>query len=325
MINLYKLKSIKHIITHENCPDGIASAIILKDVLPKAKISFYQPETLAHKNIPVEEDLLFCDISPPKDRYKEFIKAEAIVLDHHKTSKNIVLEFGELGVFADEKNDPGISGAVLAFKEVWQKLAKSCGKLSIKEELSTRPYIRYFAKLIGIRDTWQSKDLKFKNACEISEVLTFWPIEELLETEFNSDKWNYIISFGDILYKKHLISANNRINKGYRFTSKFGTRVIIFNERKYTSDVTGLLGNEVDLIIGFDYIFDDNEQKILVSTRSHTNFDCAKFCNSFGGGGHTKAAGCSFNLSKGDSQPYFFLKDKLELYELNNLEKLILL
>lgn len=43
---------------------------------------------------------------------------------------------------------------------------------------------------------------------------------------------------------------------------------------------------------------------MIVSTRSHTTFDCAEFARIHGGGGHTRAAGFRVPLYLGDLQPY---------------------
>lgn len=43
MINVDLLKSVKTIVTHEGCADGIASALILKDALPDAEGADVQP------------------------------------------------------------------------------------------------------------------------------------------------------------------------------------------------------------------------------------------------------------------------------------------
>ena len=124
MIEIDKIRAVDHILVHENCSDGTASAMILKDVLPYAKITFMQYETEAHKTLEPEPGQLFCDLSPHRDRYKAFLDAGAIVLDHHKTAKGVVMPFVEagLGAFGDEITDPGVCGAVLAFREVWSAI-----------------------------------------------------------------------------------------------------------------------------------------------------------------------------------------------------------
>ena len=104
------------------CPDGRASAIILHDAFPAAKVVFLTHDTQEYLELPAEPDQVWCDIVPPHARASEFVAAGAWVLDHHKGAKDIVAMFGERGVFADEKERPGVSGAMLAWEFVMRML-----------------------------------------------------------------------------------------------------------------------------------------------------------------------------------------------------------
>ena len=148
-----KLRAVRHIIAHDNCPDGVASAMILKQVLPDAKVSFVQYNTPEHESMAPEEHALFCDFSPATP--EGWVEKGAIVLDHHKTAKTVVEAFGELGVYADEAAEPGVCGALLAYREVWLQLAKEQyeGEAEVVETFST---------LAGIRDTWQKHDSRWR-------------------------------------------------------------------------------------------------------------------------------------------------------------------
>src|ERR1700679_2840748 len=120
MFDLKRLAAIKTLIIHGGgCTDGIASAMILRSVLPDAEIKFVQYMTPEQVNLEPKEGMLFCDITPVADRVKDFVAVEALVLDHHKTARAVVEAFGSLGAFGDEKADPGVCGAVLAYPHVW--------------------------------------------------------------------------------------------------------------------------------------------------------------------------------------------------------------
>ena len=108
--------NIKTIVTHDKCADGRASALILLDVFPGANVVFCNYNTPEYNDLPATEGMIFCDIVPPAHRVEEFIAVNAIVLDHHKTNKEIVAKFGDNGRFADEATEPGVSGASLAFE-----------------------------------------------------------------------------------------------------------------------------------------------------------------------------------------------------------------
>jgi hypothetical protein len=68
-----RLPKVWTVVTHENCPDGIASAIICKEALPEADVVFVQHGTEALANLPARGGLLFVDIAPPRARVDEFL------------------------------------------------------------------------------------------------------------------------------------------------------------------------------------------------------------------------------------------------------------
>ena len=120
MIKRDWLLDVTAILTHDNCPDGSASALIASDVLPTARIVFLMHGTQAYEDLAPAPGMLFVDITPPKARAKEFVAAGAIVLDHHAKQEDVVKMFGERGIYADEKRQRGVSGAGLAYEHVWR-------------------------------------------------------------------------------------------------------------------------------------------------------------------------------------------------------------
>jgi nanoRNase/pAp phosphatase (c-di-AMP/oligoRNAs hydrolase) len=75
-----------------------------------------------------------------------------------------------------------------------------------------------------------------------------------------------------------------------------------------TSDGAELLGDSVDLLVGFSYGVEDDVPKVKLSMRSHTGVDCAAIAKAHGGGGHTAAAGCSMRVDAEDPHPFAFVK-----------------
>jgi len=124
-LDLQKLLAVKTIVTHAACPDGVASAMILKSILPNAEVLAIHYNSPEQTNLKATEGMLFCDFTPPPERVTEFVEAGALVLDHHIKQKAVVDAFGSNGVFADEKLEPGISGAMLAYREVWLPIVKN--------------------------------------------------------------------------------------------------------------------------------------------------------------------------------------------------------
>ncbi|NIV35918.1 MAG: hypothetical protein GWN58_42650, partial [Anaerolineae bacterium] len=75
-------------------------------------------------------------------------------------------------MFADEDEEPGVSGATLAFRHVWQVIHMTA-------RCHEDPYLKVerFAELAGIRDTWQTEDSAWDEACAQAEALMFWGLE----------------------------------------------------------------------------------------------------------------------------------------------------
>lgn len=430
MIDNDTLDSIKTIVVHDNCPDGLASAILLHDVLYDAEIKFVQYGTDAYKALTPAPGVLYCDFSPPirtkkvvadgaetyvideEDRAKlqEFVAAGTLVLDHHKTAKPIVEAFGDNGRFGDEVSEPGVCGALLAYRHVWLPLrnriiAQGIQQLTVKSltgepalvqgaksiedlakqleddlagkkdahdeavefQLSEQAFARDFATLAGIRDTWQNKNPRWRGACVQAEVLRFFPSDDWLARQFpfhakNREWWEERYKLGDLLVSKHEKSVKKTLGKAWQFTTPKGTKVAVFEGVQMTSDGAEMLDTEVDLVVGFAYevefakegvvncpFHDDNvpslkldadgtffcyscqrggkqedffrvrgkpTHKLILSTRSHTTFNCAAFAKSLGGGGHTKAAGCNQVFDPKDyPNPYAVVESLVQRYE----------
>jgi hypothetical protein len=87
--------------------------------------------------------------------------------------------------------------------------------------------------------------------------------------------------------------------------------VVLFEDKTYTSDAAEAVGGSFDLVVGFSYECEGPVRKVIFSTRSHSDFDCAAFCRHFGGGGHTRAAGFHRVLDRGDRNPYEHFRELL--------------
>lgn len=342
MIPLQRLQAVKRIITHDHCADGIASAMILKQALPHAAVDFMQYDSPAHKALMPEEGLLFCDFSPwlPKTkvetavtakdleaeaaaqkRLQEFKTAGAIVLDHHSTQERVVKAFGELGVYADAKTQPGVSGAVLAFTEVWDPVCRV--GLSPAAYKAHRPIVQAFARDAGVRDTWLTKDGQFQAGCEQREALLFWPVADLLSLPVPN--WPEKLKIGASLWSRHLRDVREYLDKGARFVSDQKTRILMSAGLSQTSDAAemntkGDPAEHVDLIVGFQYVGAKVEGgqviDLIFSTRSHTGYRCDLLAKAYGGGGHQAAAGFKVSVDPAAAEnPYRTFMQFLDAFE----------
>lgn len=312
------LENVKKIVVHKDCPDGLASAIILHDALPSALIHFIQYGTKEREELNAEGGMLFCDMTPPPEKNGEFIVADAIVLDHHKGAQAQVEAYAERGIFADEKRDPGIGGAALACRHVWSVMRMN------QTSFQMQKHVAHFALLAGIRDTWQTKDENWKKACEQAEALRFYPMEQLLDLEdpfgMNADVFDQMMEVGQILVKKNEESTKKAISKAWRHITPRGTQLMVVSSGN-VSDIAEMVGEAASLVVHFKYEMKDHDSiNLVTSLRSHAGYDCAKLAKHYGGGGHTAAAGfASVNLVDAlcpSLNPYAYIRHMVELYEM---------
>lgn len=319
MITTEKLTAVRTIVTHEHCPDGIASAILLRDALPDAYIEFVQYGTPEHRDLVAGPGLLFCDMTPPRERVAEFVAAGAVVLDHHRGAADIVAAFGADGVFADEATNPGTSGAMLAFLEVWTRIRGGMFSTSHPGSVEQNAALA-FASLAGIRDTWQRASPRWDAACEQAAALRFWPVSQLLSIAearpFAHEQLGEKMAIGPILIQRQAEAVERAVGNALSYTTRKGTRLLIFEGTTLTSDAAEAVGDHVDLVIGFHYEVEPHGPTMIrLSTRSHTTYDCAALAKHYGGGGHTKAAGFSQPCTPASPNPYNHIIDLLTRYE----------
>lgn len=311
-IDLNDLRAVTTIVTHDSCADGTASALLLHDALPHAEVVFVQHGTEAYRNLACKQGMLFCDIIPPPDRADDFVAAGAIVLDHHRTARAVVEKFASRGIFADEAVERGVSGTVLAYRHVWWPLVGA-----VHADPRRTEWVRHFATMIGVADTWHREHPQWADAKRHTAILSFLPNTEWLERytlEALTYRWEDNFEWvGQVLTRKHAKKVSRSIEGGRRMTSDRGTKILAFNNIGTTSDAAEQLGRDVDVVVGFFYEQNADVEKLILSTRSHTEFDCAAFCRSYGGGGHTRAAGTSAPLS--DENPYQVILRMINHYE----------
>ena len=304
-----KLDKVRRIVVHDSCSDGTASAILLRDAFPACTIEFHQYGTAAYTNLQPTPGMLFCDITPPANHVDQFVTAGTIVLDHHKSARWIVDRFGADGVFGDEQTEPGVCGAVLAYRHVW--VPRKGGDDSVTM------FAEKLATLAGIRDTWQKQDPRWYEACVQSNALHFYPNEYWMgqPLEETITGWPTSERIGAVLYERHIKSTQRLVDKAYRCTTARGTRIVMFDSLA-SSDAAELIGQGADLIVGFMASNEDQQLKYIFSTRSHTGYDCSALARHHGGGGHTAAAGFNMKIDPNTTtNPYGFVLQLIERYE----------
>jgi len=249
MISIDKLKNVKRLITHANCPDGIASALIIKDALPDVEVLFVKHGTKEHRELRPDVPTLFCDFTPWTDVKKDaqwlmWIDAGTIVLDHHPTQRDVTTAFVEAGLGAYGENDRGECGAWLAYEHVWRPIKLGHGPFNPHDDGES---VKRFAELAGVRDTWKKDDPRWQAACEQAEMLMFWGFDELSLDAISCGIWHRI---GPHLFKKKLEHARTAIDESHRFQTTKGTRVLMFQGVTPTSDAAELLEQEPSIGFG---------------------------------------------------------------------------
>lgn len=328
MINIDKLKSVKHLVTHANCPDGVASALIVKDALPDVRVSFMAYGSKEHRELEPAPGTLFCDFTPYVEWLKTpdghqvldgskviaWVQAGAVVLDHHPTAKTLVDNFAlnGLGVFGlNEKNE---CGAWLAYEHVWLPSEEA---KPVEQTKWSRIAVEDFARLAAIRDTWKKDSPDWQMACAQAAELMFWGERTSLGDMLRAQ----IGTLGQHLLDKQLSAAQRSLDEAHYFQTTKGTRVCVFQGVSTTSDAAELFDNPgqvpgPDLVVGFHYKVDADKLQLQFSTRSHTGFDCASFAKAHGGGGHRAAAGFTIEVSPElSANPYQTFRLLLEQFE----------
>lgn len=292
-VPLDALRAVTRVVTHADCPDGIASAMILHDALPQASIEFIQYGSPEHRDLVATPGMLFCDMTPPRERVAEFVAAGAIVADHHKAQEDIVRAFGARGVFADETAHPGVSGAWLA---LLTRVALHHNALAANLKL---------ARLAGIRDTWQRHDPEWKEACAQAEVLRFYGAAWLLENR-PSELYAEDIELGRLLLEKRLSAARNIAqHKLYRLgiwrLFNDGDKALGHEMISDVAETVRELDPDAEGVAGFRYrVESDGSISLVFSLRSCGGIDVSEIAKTNGGGGHAGAAGFTVQLTGDD-------------------------
>lgn len=303
------LRALRIAVVHANCADGRASAVILKAALPHIEAREVAHDSREHREMQPEPGMIFCDFAPwaPKasavptpdelaaraEAMRPWADAGTIVLDHHKGAADLVRAFGKRGVFADEKAEPGVSGAVLAYCKVLERMMPHDASGRTKGALN-------LARLIGVRDTWQRSDPEWDRACAVSAAVRFLPLDEAL-TRGPAGVMAFAEEAGGLLVRKQLDAAREAAANAVRATIG-GRRVAIISSVSLTSDVADVLGAEVDIVAGFDYVHSKDGVRLQWSLRGRNGVDVSAIARANGGNGHTAAAGFSVPVMTTDAR-----------------------
>jgi hypothetical protein len=303
---LGKLRQVHTCIVHDNCSDGMAAAVLVHDALPTVAIRFMQYNTAEHEQLPAEPGLLLCDFSPPPARIAEFRAAGTLVLDHHHSVKDAVLSLGADGVYAEE---PGVSGAVLTYQQVWLPLVGKTATLYVQQAAAR------MVQLIGIRDTWQTQSPDWTYAECMDAVLKFYDWDYWQQPFYRHD-WAALRTLGERLVQRSAQQVQRLRAGAYLATSTHGVRVLLVQGVTQISQLSEVVATAADIVVGFLYLVEDGQTRLVYTCRSHAGVDVGALSKFHGGGGHQKSAGFTLTIDPATApNPYQQFLACLDAYQ----------
>jgi oligoribonuclease NrnB/cAMP/cGMP phosphodiesterase (DHH superfamily) len=227
------------------------------------------------------------DITPPKGRWEEWLGLSPTVLDHHETVMYVVNSLN--GKYGDSDH----SGAMLAFENVMVPLANG---LAQKQSLE---FWEKLAHLCMVRDTWKTASPDWDSACALAHALLLY-----------GQEWGVSVAIADKVPFDELLLIGAKIHDNIRRQSKSiaknsprrsveidGSQAVVtfFNHANggTMSDIAHFVMDMApcNAAISYFFTYDDGEIRNVMSVRTDGCFSARKLAESFGGGGHNKAAG----------------------------------
>ncbi len=281
----------EYILSHKNCPDGCASAILVKKVYPEARIhmlnhnilnDFYErlinkaPEGSTIVVIDICPDKAFLQVSLEKIQKKN-LRVE--IFDHHQT--NDWLENFNSGEEPSPKKsslEANFSDQACASLMFWEKYQEEYPELKSYEN---------FVRAINDRDLWINEIKEGKVLAKLHQVIGDNKFTErfLLNPSLELDeKEKYALEIElNKENKRNELLLNKMEIKDDLDKKRYG---VVYGEAN-SSDLL----NQAIINYDLDYAILINLNSKKGSIRSNGKFDCAEYAEKFGGGGHHNAAG----------------------------------
>lgn len=295
------LSNVRIAVVHTPCMDGLASAMVIQEALPQVDEVVFCSYGQQQLELKAEPGMLFCDFTPARERVAEFVAAGAIVLDHHVHARDIVEAFGERGRFS---NEPGESGAVLAFLHLWN------GEV-FDPRRSQRTW--EFARLVGVRDTWQKDSPDWGRALELHAVLEAFPREVWLEDgAIHVAMKGLDQGLGKSLIERKAATIARIVEHGLvkqHTRSHAGDQLwaLSCSPSELVSDLAeAARAAGVDVLVNVQLQVEQGRPQFLVNLRSDKEgLDVGALAKRFGGGGHRAAAGFQYKAADVGAADFF--------------------
>lgn len=306
MMMLEGIRDVKRIYAHGReeapCPDGLAAALIIRDVFPEVEVRFIAYESKEHLALEPEPGLLFVDIAPPPHKVDAFLEARTLVLDHHRSAADIVRRFeaAGLGWYADK---PGISAATLAYDVIWS-VYQDQGRTNFESTVA------HLARMMGIYDTWQKDNPDWVPARELASVLYFFP--DWLDYDDPIRVLKERLDLGELLVAKDDAAVQALVDGAQRFVTEKGTRVAVIASTALIS-VAADAFPDADVVVGFMFRIRAGVPAVKLSFRSRKGGVVVRhIAEALGGGGHDPAASAWVELHASHRHPYAMIRAIME-------------
>jgi len=259
-------------IFHANCPDGFASAWVVRKALGN-NVIFHEG---VHQQSPPDVtglNVLLVDFSYKKNVVEEMLKTAAsiTILDHHVSAKQELLSLLNneqiRGLF-----DLNKSGAMITWEWFYPDIVA--------------PKLIEF---IQDRDLWR---FELEGTREVTTGLSSYPFDFAIWDKFmsyNLSKLQGLKNDGAAIERKIQTDIENLISTGVRRMMIAGYNVPVLNvSSAYISDAGNILARDEPFAACY---WDHAEGRSFSLRSSVTGIDVSKVALRYGGGGHENAAG----------------------------------
>lgn len=285
--------------------DGIAAANLYINKISSVNviraIEFeYDKQPLileALKNTKVNNEIIFLDCCPDEDILKEMISRRYIgritILDHHISKKDLIDKYIQESLI-DGLSYIGASATLITW--CWAHFDKDIEQIKYfldktkdsKSEQNNSP-IPFSIRLINSWDIWNKMYPDAEPYKIFFESQGFVPTDEKIEKLLDDNiTIRNAIRDGNIMMK-FFHNWGKIYCERYGYEAKYLTNdFFVLNVGNANSKIFGDIINNYDAVI--IYCNDGYQWKCSIYSQKE-EFDCSKFAEQFGGGGHKGAAG----------------------------------
>lgn len=236
-------------------------------------------------------------VDPDKLQALSEVFQSVVVLDHHKSAKDMYLEAFSKDV---KCNDEGGQTLIAPFPNTFVGFSNvHSGARYTYETLNPGSEVPYYIQLVSDYDTWKKKLPESDAFAAGIRGINPGSMEEL--DELVSDGYHETVKVGEYFDKNRQdrsINANKkRIEVDVVHNDKTYKAAVVCTSLDISSIVGNLLVTDNGYDIGMSYVI-VAEDEVAWSIRSKTDLDCSFVSISFGGGGHAQASGFSTTLDQ---------------------------